>query len=327
MTRARPMLEGLIALVLAGACAHSPSAPSDAGAASPTVPVEVGRVERKTLDIVVSAPGRTTAIEAQVITAPFDGVLRSLTVTDGDHVRTGQVVGAVVSIDTVAAIAGAEQMLRAARTPGERADAERALRIARQATVAARLRVPETGVVLSHAAAEGDRVTLHQEIVKVAATDSIVFVADVVQTDLSRVRPGERATIDVASRGPARSGVVHDVLPTASSADFTAPVRLDLSPPAPDLTLGLFGTAHIVVGSHPDATVVPSAAVLHDDVTGISRIALVDATDHAHWVDVTPGTERNGSVEIVHPALAEGQRVVVGGVVGLPEGAAVKVRP
>jgi len=327
MTRRGRRWCSVLSLAVASGCGRTQSAAPEAGVLAPAVPVKIARVERKTLDVVVSAPGRTAVLEAQVISAPFDGVLRTLTVTDGDRVRTGEVVGAVVSINSVAAVAGAEQMLRAARTPGQRADAERALRVARRATVAAPLRVPETGVVVSHAAAEGDRVSLHQEILKVAATDSIVFIASVVQTDLPRVHAGEHATIDLSSGGPPREGVVHDILPTASSTDFTAPVRIDLTPPAPGLTLGLFGTAHVVVGRHPDATVVPTVAILHDDVTGTSRIARVDATDHAHWVEVTPGIERHGDVEIVRPALAEGQRVVVSGLVGLPEGAAVEVRP
>ena len=45
--------------------------------------------------------------------------------------------------------------------------------------------------------------------------------------------------------------------------------------PARRLPLGIVGTARVLVGEHPDATVVPDAAVLRDDVTGVARVALV----------------------------------------------------
>lgn len=309
-------------LVLSG-CHHSTSTPQEAGAAAAGVPVRVAEVSREMVHVIVSGPGRTDAIEQQKVNAPFRGTIRRLLVVDGDHVKTGQVVGTIVSVNSEAAIAGAQSMLGAARTASEQQDAERALAIARAGAVAAPLRVPESGVVVSHGASEGDLVNDQQSILTIAATDSIVFVASIAQTELAKIHPGESVTVDVASKKLAAQGTVHGILPSASPDDLRAPVRIDFAPPQATLQLGLFGTAQIVVEERPNALVVPTAAVLRDDVHGTTRVAFVDASNHAHWRDVTPGVVQGDDTQIVAPPLNPGDQAIVSGQVGLVDGALV----
>jgi multidrug efflux pump subunit AcrA (membrane-fusion protein) len=121
--------------------------------------------------------------------------------------------------------------------------------------------------------------------------------------------------------------VVHGILPSASSQNLSAPVRLDFSPARPELPVGLFGTVTIIVGRHEGAIVVPAAAVLRDDVSGVSRVAVIGAGDQAHWIAVQTGLREGGQVEIVSPAITPGTRVITDGQVGLPEGAKVQVLP
>jgi multidrug efflux pump subunit AcrA (membrane-fusion protein) len=104
-------------------------------------------------------------------------------------------------------------------------------------------------------------------------------------------------------------------------------VRLDFRPPRPTIAVGLFGTVSIVAGQHRDAVVVPQAAVLRDDVSGVSRIAVVDSTDTAHWVVVTTGIQKEGRVEILSPVLTPGRLVIVDGQVGLPDNSRVRIQP
>lgn len=166
---------------------------------------------------------------------------------DGDHVKTGQIVGSIIAQNSEAAIAGAESMLRSARTPSEKQDAERALAIAREGAVAAPLRFPEAGVVVSHQASEGDLVNDHQPILSIAATDSIVFVASIAQADLPKIHPRETVLEDVASRTASLRGRVHGILPRVSLTDLRAPVRIDFIPAQAGLQIRVFGTARIVV--------------------------------------------------------------------------------
>jgi hypothetical protein len=48
-------------------------------------------------------------------------------------------------------------------------------------------------------------------------------------------------------------------------------------------------------------------------------VAVVTSAQRVHWVAVSTGVQQGNDVEIVTPALAQGQRVIVSGQVGLPE--------
>jgi len=303
----------------------APDDPKEPKAGEVAVPVRVASVTRAPLSRVVSAPGQTNALTQEKVRAPFAGTLVELTVTDGDTVRKGQTVGAIVSRDTDAALSGAREMERSARTPEEKADAERAVALADRNLVRATIRAAANGVVLSHGAATGDRVSEDQELLTVAELGSLVFVANAAQSDLALVRPGQAVSVELAGRPRAAAGVVHDVLPAANPGEFTAPVRVDLRETPPGMAIGLFGTARITVESR-DAVTVPDAAILRDDVSGVTRVALV-RDGKAHWVDVVTGLRGDKGTEIVSPALEPSDSVVVSGQVGLPEGAHVTIRP
>ena len=274
----------------------------------------------------MDAPGRTVALVQQKLRAPFAGTLVTLTVIEGDRVRRGTAVGSVLSRDSEAALAGAREMEREAKTPAEKEDARRALALAERNLIHATLRAPVDGVVLSHAAAAGDRVTEDQEILTLAEAGAVVFVADVPQSALSQIRPGLEASVTLAGRAKPAAGTVHNLLPLANATDFTAPVRIDLAGDASPSSLGLFGTSRIVIARKAGAVVVPDAALLRDDVTGKTRIALVQ-DGHARWHEAVTGLRGSAGTEILEPPLAPGDAVIVGGQVGLPEGAAVAVQP
>jgi multidrug efflux pump subunit AcrA (membrane-fusion protein) len=289
-------------------------------------PVRVAAAEKATLSLFVSGPGKTAALAQEKLRAPFAGTLTELSVFDGDRVSRGQKIGTIVARDSEAALSGAREMLRQAATEAERRDAGRAVALAEENLVRRPLTASWDGTVLSHAASAGDRVSEDQEILTITGAGSTVFLADVAQSDLPRIRPGQKASIRIAGEARPISGIVHSALSSANPADSTAPVRVDLPEPARRLPPGIVGTARVLVGEHPDATVVPDAAVLRDDVTGVARVALV-TQNRAHWVDVRTGVMEGGRTEIVSPALPPGQVVIISGLVGLPEGKLVAAQP
>jgi len=296
------------------------------GGATPSAPtpVRVAPAEKATLPLFVSGPGKTAALAQQKVRAPFAGTLVSLSVSDGDPVHRGQTLGTIVARESEAALSGAREMLRQASTDAERSDAERAVGMAERNLVRKPLTASWDGSVLSHAASAGDRVSEDQEILTINDAGTTVFLADVPQSDLPRVRPGQEATIDLAGGRNPLIGSVHVVLPAANAGDFTGQVRVDLPKAAGSVPIGLFGSVRIRVGERADTTVVPNAAVFRDDVSGVSRLCLV-AGGKAHWIDVTTGARDSGKTEIVSPALAPEQAVIVSGLVGLPEGKAVSI--
>jgi RND family efflux transporter MFP subunit len=319
----------LLVVVALAACRENPPAePAAASAAAPAVavPVRLARVTRATVSEVASAPGRTAALSQQKVRAPFAGTLIELSVGDGDRVHRGDALGAIVSRDSEAALAGARQMEREARSDAEKQDGARAVALAERNLVRATISAPSDGPVLSHAAARGDRLAEDQEILTIADASSIAFLADVSQGDLGRIRPGQPVTVEVAGQPARFFGTVHDVLPGANATDFTALVRVDLRGLSGVPPLGLFGTARITVAEHRDAAVIPEAALVRDDLSGTTRIAIVE-DGRAHWIDVTPGLRDANGVEIAAPPLSVKQSVVVAGQIGLTEGATVASAP
>lgn len=305
-----------------GQAAHGrPSAPA-------ATPVSVAQVRRATLAVRVTGPGETDAPVVGNVRAPFAGVLADLLVQDGDQVAAGQVVGHLVSRESVAALEGAHAMQRAARTEQERRDAARALGLARGSRVTFALRAPEAGVVVTHKGSAGGLVAQDEDVVVIAATRAIVFVARIDQAELSRIRPGNAAAVEIPAIQEKLPGRVHSILATANASTFSSPVRIDFTTAARPRSPGLFGTVTIVVAEVRDALVVPAAAVLRDDVTGVTRIATVTASGVAHWIDVKTGIEEGGLVQLeAAKVVAPGDRVITSGLVGLPEGTHVEVQP
>jgi len=330
MKNARSLAIALL-LALAGgtaACKKSEEAAADTkGSDAPAgVPVQIAVVSPANLTATVTGPGRVVAITQVKVRAPFTGTLTELKVVDGDTVARGQVIGAIVARESEAAVSGAREMLREARTAAERSDAERAVALAEKNLVRADLKSPVDGVVVAHAESAGDRVAEEQEILSISAADSLVFQADIAQSELPRVRAGQSVAIALAGRADPVRGTVHDVLPSANAADFTAPVRIDLARISPRLPVGLFGTAQVAVAERRGVPSVPPQALLRDDVRGVSRIATVGGDGKAHWIDVQTGLSDAGHVEIVAPPLPAGTRVVVSGQAGLPEGSPVSIQ-
>ena len=300
-------------------------------AARPNVPaqdvptaVRIARVSSASLAETVSGPGHTSALSQQKVRAPFAGTLLELRVTDGDVVRRGQGVGTIVARESEAALSGGREMLREAQSPAQRADAERAIALAERNLVRKSIAASADGPVLSHAAASGDKLAEDQEILTIADASSIVFLVDVPQNDLPRIRAGQAAAVEITGRPAAIPGRVHSVLPGANAADFSGSVRIDLPGSAARLTLNLFGTARMTVGERPAALIVPDAAVIRDDVSGTARVAAV-VNGRVHWIDVRTGLRSNGSTELTGEGIVPGLPVIVSGMVGLPEGKSVAV--
>lgn len=329
----RALLGTGIAVALLAGCSGgkgngSQGADSTAASADTTaaVPVQAADVARSTLAVTVSGPGRTDVIAEQHVRAPFQGVLTGFTVAPGDHVSAGQQLGSIISQTSQAAMAGAQSMLSGASTPAERADAQRAVQLAEHAMVRAPIRAPRGGIVVSRPASAGELVAPGDSLLSIAPAGSLAFIAQLAQNDAIRVRPGQAATIALAGSAPV-AGVVRTALPADSAGGLTVPVRIQLVQSRTPLTIGLFGTATIVLSQRAGAITVPVTAVLRDDINGISRVATIARDGKAHWVTVTPGVSQGGLTEIVSPLLTPGTRVITAGQVGLPEGARVRVEP
>src|SRR2546423_3830226 len=199
-----PVAFALLGAGLLPACSSSKEGTSGGAADSSGVdsvgtPVQMAQVQQRNLRTIVTAPGRTAALIEERVRAPFAGTLTSLTVTVGDRVRGGQEIGAIVAQNSEAALRGAQAMLQSARTPAERTDAERAIALAEQDLVHTPLRIGRPGVVTARSASVGERLSEGDSIVSVAASGSIVFVAEIAQTEARPVAASQPVQGDLAA--------------------------------------------------------------------------------------------------------------------------------
>ena len=96
-----------------------------------------------------------------------------------------------------------------------------------------------------------------------------------------------------------------------------------LRPRSPrDLIAGMTLRVNILGVEHKSAVLVPAAAVVRDGEATI--VVIVDQESKAHRVEIETGIVTGETVEVVK-GLTGGERVVVRGQNGLPDGAAVTI--
>ena len=321
------MRSALAVMILLTACSGSSQSDGgggDAASAPSGTLVHVAPVQVQTLHEEIVAPGATDALRQVHVRAPFAGVLLTLHAAPGDQVRAGAPLGTLRSWESEAALRGARALQAEARDADATARADRALTLARQADVTWPVQAPEAGVVLSVSTGECERLAEGDAILAIAPAGAIDFRARIAQADQGRLAPGQPVRIVLPGRAQPLEGKVHGPLPEATAGALTVPWRIDLAKRLDPPVLGLFGEAHVVVGEQPGALVVPPDAVLTDDVTGTTRVAVLDG-DKAHWVDVQAGLRDGDRQQISGEGPKAGQQVIVSGQVGLPEGAPVRV--
>jgi len=289
----------------------------------PVVAVRVHPLELRAFDDVVVAQGQWRSVGDLPIAAPFAAVVESLGPRVGDEVRKGQRLGWLVTRESRAALRGAELLTLEARDPASRDEAARALELARRDLVKVPIVAPAAGIVTRRTIEPGGDVGESGEILSLVPIGAMVFEAHVPARDVPRLRPGQRARV-AEENGTERQATLQRVLPMANAGDQTTLVWL--APAAgPPPALDRFGTATVVVGAARRAVAVPDSAVVEDDLTGVTRIALVTRSSLAVWVPVTLGASVPGWREVRGPALAAGAPVIVDGQHGLPDSTAVTI--
>ncbi len=310
---------GLVAI--AGCGRHSETDQTESQAA---VEVRARPLELRGFDDVVVAQGQWRSAGDLPVAAPFAAVVESLGPRVGDRLQAGERIGWLVTRESRAALRGAELLALEARDPASREEAARALELARRDLVRVPIVTPAAGVVTRRAVEPGGDVGESGEILVLVPGGALVFEAHVPARDAPRLEPGQRARI-AEPNGPAREAMLQRVLPVASAGDQTTLAwlvpGLAGTPPAIDR----FGAATIVVGAPRRAVAVPDSAVVEDDVTGATRIAVVTAGGRAVWIPVSLGATVAGWREIRAPALAAGTPVIVDGQRGLPDSTAVTI--
>ena len=329
-TRARWAHAGLAsALALAwlasgcGGRARSSGAGEDS---APTASVEVRHVEARMFPDAVRVPGQWRSAAEVVVTAPFAALVESLAPRIGDRIERGSTIGWLETRESLAAVRGAESLLRQAADSTARAEARLALTLAHRDLLRVPLAATASGTVLRRTAEPGAEVAEGGELLAIVPDGAVVFEAHVPLAAADRVAIGQHARI-VMEGGAAAAATVQRRLPNASSPDQSALVWLSPGPGAPHDLLDRFGTASIEIGPPRRSAAVSDSALVEDDLTGECRVARVDSGGVAIWTVVRLGLAADGWHELLTPSLPPGTRVIVDGQRGLPDSIHVRVRP
>jgi multidrug efflux pump subunit AcrA (membrane-fusion protein) len=326
-TRPR-LLRILLACALVAGCTqrHGSEEEEESSAANAVVAVKTAPLLRGDMETVVLATGSTDATRKEKILAPIAGVLLSMRVLEGTPVRRGDVLAVIQPKETRAAITGAEALLRAARTEGERAEAGRAMQLALAGQNNLEVRSTTDGIVANRNTTRGELVAENADLMTVVDLSTLVFVADVPLADLAKVRPGERATISFQSLpGEMFSAKVDAVNPLSDPGSQSVRVRISFTGEAQKRKLlrsDMAGVVRIVTGLHHGVLIVPKVALLRDDETNTYSIA-VAADSIARVLTVEVGARTDSTAEVAAPGLLPGMRVIVEGNYALADSARI----
>ncbi len=318
-------------LIIAG-CSRPKEESSDAPAANVRVPVWVRSLVRGSIESAVTAVGSTEALRKEKILSPIAGRVVSLKVLEGSSVSAGDVLAVLRTREAQATLEGADALLRTATTERQRAEARRARSLADSVQGQILVRASFSGVVSSRNVAEGELVAEQTVLLSLIDPTTIIFVADVPAANIAGVRTGLSARIRL-NQFPAGelSASVDAVSPEADAQSQSVKARLRFrgltAVQQRSMKSNLAGTVRIITELRRSVLLVGSSALLHDDESDAFSLVIMTADSLARIIPVTLGARSDSLVEVMSPALHEGQNVIMQGQYALADSTRVTVEP
>ncbi|MGE0816130.1 MAG: efflux RND transporter periplasmic adaptor subunit [Vicinamibacterales bacterium] len=347
----------LLLFAAAGVPACSDEAPEEV-ATEAVVPVETAAAVVGDIQAAVRATGLVTPAPGAelLVVAPEPARIAELPKAEGDRVAKGDLLVRFEVPSTSAEvarqqadIARAEAQIANARATQTRArdlfergvaarkevedadrdaaDADAALAQARAGLAAAQVAADRVTVRAPFAGIVARRLHNPGDVVEAATSDPVLrlvdparleVVASLAVGDVGRVAPGAHARL-VSPDGFALRLVSHPA--AVDPATGAVPVRLAFSRPPETLAVGTPVQVSIEAETRQGVVLVPVAAVVRE---GQDTFVFVVTGDKAVRTPVTLGVSDGARVEIASGVTA-GDRVIVSGQAGLPDGAAVTV--
>jgi RND family efflux transporter MFP subunit len=216
-----------------------------------------------------------------------------------------------------------EATRQSAEAEGDREQAQSALTAASSLSERAVVRAPFAGVVAQRFHNPGDLVepAASDPVVRLIDPSRLQVVAAVAAADLSRITVGHAAVVGQAGAEGSEAAKVLVPAPQVDPATGTGSVRLAFVKPT-SLTAGMTVEVEIVADERSRALTVPAAALVSEDDARF--VMIVGADNKAHKRAVTVGVTTRTAVEITQ-GISAGDRVIVRGQDGIPDGAAVVV--
>jgi len=252
--------------------------------------VRTGSVERRSLESNLQLVGYVTADESKIanLNVRTSGWVQKLVVDQtGQAVTQGQALLSIYSPD----LYQAQQDFLVALTAARQRPGDSLLTITRNQILDAagdRLRLlgmtaqeieqieaggkissdvslssPVTGIVLDKSVLEGQYITPGENLFTVADLRSIWVLADVYESDLSRLKVGQPVRVHVSAYpGAVFDGTVSFIYPTVSEQTRTLKVRMEFANPDMKLRPGMYADVTVDAGNGDQVLSVPASAVM-----------------------------------------------------------------
>ncbi len=312
-------------LLLSGILFGCSSKPDDTAEVKPRAAVEVATAYLGDINNTVTATGSFEVLRDEKVKSTIPGKIEKVFVLEGDVVHKGQVIATVISQESNAAIAGANELLAQATTAAEKKQAEDALRLAQSTAATATITAPFSGAIIHRFVTEGELVTQGTDLVEMVDLSSEYFVANVPINYVSSIRPGQPAIVTIPGMNiPPVHGTVQAINPATDPNSQSIQVRISLQSIPALVTAGTFGNVQIKVGEAKSVVLVPKQAVYHNDELNQYFVWRIQGDSIALLTRVNVALSDSSHFEITS-GIKPGDVVATVGGYGLPDSTDVKV--
>jgi membrane fusion protein (multidrug efflux system) len=329
------LLPVLLSASLLAACGGNGEAPAAGGppGGMPPLPVEVAKVEPKTMATGLSTVGSLRADETVVVRPEIAGRIDRIHFEEGGQVVAGQPLFSLDDSLARAALNEASANLATAQSANRRAErlnkekliagADYDLTIARLAVEQARvasaraslgklvLRAPFSGRIGLRKVSVGDVVSAGQELVTLVRLDPMEIDFSVPESALGQLHTGQavQATVD-AFPGETFTAEVVAIDPVVDPQSRSAHLRARIANPDGRLRPGQFAQLTLETGAaQAPSLFIPEQALLQD---GSTRYVFAVVDGKAKKTDITTGRREPGLIEVL-AGLKAGDTVITAG--------------
>lgn len=340
---ARGWKVALVAVVPIACGAEAESNDGGAGGGRPPMPVEVAAAVEDTVVDAIRATGEIEAIQSIELRPEVEGRLESILVREGQTVARGTPLFEIDDAELAAQVDRLEAEVDLARQALDRtrellarnassqADLEQAeatyrstraqLELQQVRLARTTVRAPFGGVVGERLVSIGDYVSSATPLTTLQTVDPQRASFEVPERHAERLAEGQRVSFRVAAAPDATfEGEVDFVDPVVRGSGRMITVKARVPDPERRLRPGMFIETELAAEIRPDAVLVPEDAIL--PLQSANYVWVVSGENTATRREVALGVRTPGFVE-VRTGVEPGERVVVGGLERLSEGAPV----
>lgn len=283
------------------------------------------QVAAKTISEFVETTGAVAPLNRVEIDPSSGGRIEKILVSEGDAVKSGQVLALMSSSDRVAILDAARSM------------SDEQYKYWQETYKPIKVVSPLDGTIILKNVVEGQ--TVSQSTVLFALSDKLIVEANVDESDVGKVKEGQKATIVLDSYPDQPiSGRVFQILDEGTNQSnvitYTVKIRPDRVPPF--FKSQMTANIKIEVAKKPGALLIPTAAVTIDPAGHTAVITAVSdkkpvyqrietGLDEGDMVEVTKGLEEGDTVMFVdksyRPQEAQGSNPLMPTRPKMPRGA------